>query len=324
MIKCSFPDVRHAVRDRDACKAETESKGFVSDARHTVRDRDARKSVTVTKGIISYACHTRLDDDCIYRLSALVPRRVGEIIHIVRHITRAGDRKSSARIKLPLKFTAACTGSRRSCCQKGRLRRFFHNTSGNQNDLNRLLFGSLFHGEAALGSFVPLRRGKIGICTRREKIAAVLLRKNERIHIALRRVDRKRQLFRRAHKAHAHRHLRRFRRRFVGRLRRGFHGGFRRRRFRRVDLRIAAGHGLRLLRAAVRRPRRDDELNGEDDRKKHGKPFFHILYAPFLCENAFYNHKIILYPSPGKKQEIRQTLYRIFRRVYRFFLFSAV
>ena len=120
-----------------------------------------------------------------------------------------------------------------------------------------------------------------------------------------------------------HRYLRRFRGRLGGRLRRGFRGGFRRRRFRRVGLRIAAGHGLRLLRSAVRRPCRNEELNGEDDRKKHGKPFFHILYAPFLCENAIYNHNVILYPSPGKKQGIWQTLYRIFRRVYRFFIFSA-
>ena len=121
-----------------------------------------------------------------------------------------------------------------------------------------------------------------------------------------------------------HRYRRRFRGRLGSRLRRGFHGWFRCRRLRRGGLRIAAGHSLRLLRAAVRRPRRDGELNGEDDRKKHGKPFFHILYAPFLCENAIYNHNAILYPSPEKKQEIRQTLYRIFRRVYRFFIFSAV
>ena len=302
MFKSAFFNARYALRDRDACKAGAVVKGIASYARHARRDRNARKAAAVGKSIRSYARHAVADLNGFNFVLIGPPRHrvgaekgIGEIVHCAG----SRDSKRAVLIKLPYKIIAELAGGNVRRRQKVGFRRFFHNGSGNQNDLNRLLFGSLFHVEAALGSFVPLCRGEIGVSTRHEKITAVLLRKNERIHIALRRVDRKRQLFRRARKAHAHRHLRRFRRRLGSRLRRRFHGGFRRRRFRRVGLRIAAGHGLRLLRAAVRRPRRDGELNGKYDRKKHGKPFFHILYAPFLYENAIYYHNII--PFSRKK-----------------------
>ena len=311
-VKGRHFDARHTVRDCDARKAAATAKGMVPDACHACRDRDARKAAAVVKGRAFNACHAfRNGDACKSaaavkgigtdirhirfnysrsdRIAFLIPRR-GGIFGVRRHCTRAGDSKSTVVRERPRKVVAARAGGYVVCCQQGGfiLRgRFF--CRSRQDDLDRLLFfGIFFHGEAALGSFIPLRRGEIGICTRREKIAAVLLRENELIHIALRRIDREHQLLRRADKAHAHglrlRFLCGFSRRFgrgflcwLGRRLRSrgdrrFLRGFRYRRFGRLRI---GGRVSGVL--AVDGPRGHGELHGHHDRQKCGKQFLHTI-----------------------------------------------
>ena len=289
-MKNSILNDSHVGRDHDVCKATAAGKGQTSNARHGIRNCDARKTATVGKGRASNARHAVFDYDCLDIRAQVIPWS-GLIAEEVRHYTRTGDGESTVVSERPCQVIAACAGRGRGK-QGGFVLRGGFFCHSNQDDLERLLFGGLFHGEAALGSFIPLRRGEIGICTRREKIAAVLLRENELIHIALRRIDRERQLLRRADKAHAHglrlRFLcgfsRRFGRGFLCRLGRRlrsrgdrrFLRGFRYRRFGRLRI---GGRVSGVL--AVDGPRGHGELHGHHDRQKCGKQFLHMSNSPF-------------------------------------------